>query len=172
MQFSAVPSPAPPNDEANTRIYGDAHLGVPADAGLRLSVKGGIGLGIPAASVSGGLEVGGQLGLEGLAEAGVHFDWTPSTGLEIDAFGKLSAHPKFTFDISGYVEVEALFFTIYENRWQFASMELGSDLTFGVKFPVHYKEGEPFDISTDDVDFEVPDVSPRQILSNLVDRIS
>jgi len=161
-----------PNDEANTRVYGSAHLNIPADAGLRLSVKGGIGLGIPAASVSGGLEVGGQLGIAGAAEAGVQIDWTPATGLELNAYGRLSAQPRFKFDVSGYVEVEALFFTIYENRWELASFEFGSDMTFGVKFPVHYKEGEPFDISLSDVEFEVPDISPRQLLEDLVDKVA
>ena len=161
-----------PNDEANTHVYGSAHLNIPADAGLRLSVKGGIGLGIPAASVSGGLEVGGQLGIAGAAEAGVQLDWTPSSGLEMNAYGKLSAQPRFKFDVSGYVEVEALFFTIYENRWELASFEFGSDMTFGVKFPVHYKEGEPFEISLSDVEFEVPDINPTQLLSDLVDRVA
>lgn len=161
-----------PSREEDTRVTGDAHLNVPADAGLRLSVRAGIGLGIPAASVSGGLEIGGELGLEGAAEAGVHIDWMPSTGLEIDAFGRLSAQPRFTFDVAGFVEVEALFFTIYEERWELASYELGSNLTFGVRFPIHYKQGEPFDISLDDVEFEVPDVNPRRILGDLMDAIA
>ena len=160
-----------PAHEENTHVTGDGHVNVPADAGLRLSVHGGIGLGIPAASVSGGLEVGGELGLEGAAEAGVHVDWMPSQGLQIDAYGRLSAHPKFVFDVSGYVEVEALFFTIYENRWQLASFEYGSDMTFGVNFPIRYREGEPFDISLDDVEFQVPEVSPTDILGGLIDQV-
>jgi len=160
-----------PAHEENTHVTGDGHVNVPADAGLRLSVHGGIGLGIPAASVSGGLEVGGELGLQGAAEAGVHVDWMPSQGLAIDAYGRLSAHPRFVFDVSGYVEVEALFFTIYENRWRLAAFEYGSDLTFGVTFPIRYREGEPFDIALEDVEFQVPDVSPRQILGDLVERI-
>lgn len=160
-----------PAHEEDTHVTGDGHVNVPADAGLRLAVHGGIGLGIPAASVSGGLEVGGELGLAGAAEAGVHVDWRPSQGLAIDAYGRLSAHPRFVFDVSGYVEVEALFFTIYENRWRLAAFEYGSDLTFGVTFPIHYREGEPFDISLEDVEFQVPEVSPRQILGDLVERI-
>ena len=35
-----------PAREEDTAITGDAHLRVPADAGLRLSVRAGIGLGI------------------------------------------------------------------------------------------------------------------------------
>ena len=160
-----------PAHEENTHVTGDGHVNVPADAGLRLAVHGGIGLGIPAASVSGGLEVGGELGIAGAAEAGVHIDWMPSQGLQIDAFGRLSAHPKFLFDVSGYVEVEALFFTIYEDRWQLASFEYGSDMTFGVNFPIRYREGEPFDISLDDVEFQTPDISVSDILGGLVEQI-
>lgn len=160
-----------PAHEENTHVTGDGHVNVPADAGLRLAVHGGIGLGIPAASVSGGLEVGGELGIEGAAEAGVHVDWMPSQGLDIEAYGRLSAQPKFVFDISGYVEVEALFFTIYEQRWQLASFEYGSDMTFGVTFPIHYHEGEPFEISLDDVEFETPQISVSDLLGGLFERI-
>ena len=160
-----------PAHEENTHVTGDGHVNVPADAGLRLAVHGGIGLGIPAASVSGGLEVGGELGIAGAAEAGVHVDWMPSQGLEIEAYGRLSAQPKFVFDVSGYVEVEALFFTIYENRWQLASFEYGSDMTFGVNFPIHYREGEPFDISLDDVEFQTPEISVSDLLAGLVEQV-
>ena len=93
-----------PAHEENTRVTGDAHLQVPADAGLRLSVRAGIGLGIPGASVTGGLEIGGTLGIEGAAEAGVHIDWTPTTGLDLTATLSVHAQPAFTFDISGYVQ--------------------------------------------------------------------
>ncbi|MDO8301754.1 MAG: hypothetical protein Q7T18_00780, partial [Sedimentisphaerales bacterium] len=70
-----------PAHEEETRITGDAHLNIPANAGLRLSVRAGIGLGITGASATGGLDIGGTLGIEGAAEAGVHVDWTPATGL-------------------------------------------------------------------------------------------
>ena len=161
-----------PSAEQDTRVSGDAHLNIPADAGLRLAVRAGLAIGIPGVGVSGGLELGGTLGLEGAAEAGVHIDWTPSEGLAIDAFGRIYVQPKFKFDISGYVEAKALFFTVYENRWELASFEVGSNLRFGICFPIHYREGEPFDISLDDVVFEVPDVSPRQIIGDLIDRIA
>lgn len=161
-----------PAHEENTRVTGDAHLRVPADAGLRLSVRAGIGLGITGASATGGLEIGGTLGIEGAAEAGVHIDWTPTTGLDLTAALSVSAQPSFTFDISGYVAVTALGFSVYNQRWQLASYQFGSDYRFGISLPVHYHEGEPFDISLDDVQFEVPDISPSDILSGLIERIA
>lgn len=161
-----------PAHEEDTHITGDAHLNIPANAGLRLNVRAGIGLGITGASATGGLDIGGTLGIEGAAEAGVHVDWTPTTGLDITAELAVHAQPSFTFDIGGYVSVRALGFEVYDNRWQFASYTFGSDYRFGIRLPIHYHEGEPFEISTDDIVFEVPNIDTDQLLSGLIDRIA
>ena len=161
-----------PAHEDQTHVTGNAHLNIPADAGLRLAVRAGIGLGITGASATGGLEIGGLLGIAGAAEAGVELDWLPTTGLRIDAYGDIHAEPIFRFDIGGYVSVRALGFEVYGNSWQFASYEFGSNLRFGVRFPIHYVEGQPFDVSLDDVEFTVPDIDPAQLLRGLVDRIA
>lgn len=161
-----------PAHEEDTRIIGDARLNVPADAGLRLSARAGVGLGIPGASATGGLELGGTLGVVGAAEASVHIDWTPATGLQIDAEGYLHAEPRFRLDVSGYVNVEAAFWTIYEERWALAAVEIGSNLRVGVRFPIHYREGEPLRVSTDDVVFEVPDVDPAELAEQAVDALA
>jgi hypothetical protein len=159
-----------PSHEENTHVVGDGHLNIPADAGLRLAVRAGIGLGIIGASATGGLEIGGRAGIAGAAQAGVHVDWKPKTGLKIDSFAGISAEPKFKFDISGYVNVKALGFSIYDQRWQFAAVEFGSGLRFGVKFPIHYVEGKPFNLSLNDVVFEIPNINPEQILKRLIDK--
>lgn len=161
-----------PAHEEETRITGDAHLNIPANAGLRLSVRAGIGLGITGASATGGLDIGGTLGIEGAAEAGVHVEWTPATGLDIQTELAVHAQPSFTFDIGGYVSVRALGFEVYDNRWEFASYTFGSDYRFGIRLPIHYREGEPFEVSTDDIEFEVPDIDTEQLLSGLIERIA
>jgi hypothetical protein len=101
----------------------------------------------------------------------VHVDWTPRQGLSIDAEAAFHAEPKFKFDVSGYVAVTALGFSVYDNRWELAAYELGSNLRFGVRFPVHYREGEPFSVSLDDVQFEVPEVDPGAMIGQLGERI-
>jgi hypothetical protein len=161
-----------PDHEENTQITGDAHLNIPADAGLRLSVQAGIGLGITGASATGGLEIGGTLGITGAAEASVRIEWTPSKGLAIDANVGIHAQPSFTFDIGGYVKVKAFWYTVYSKHWKFASYTFGSDYRFGISLPIHYREDEPFDISLDDVKFEVPDINTNKLLRGLIDRIS
>jgi hypothetical protein len=160
-----------PDREEETRISGGAQLRVPADAGLRLAARAGIGLGITGASATGGLEIGGMLGVDGAATAGVSVDWTPATGLDITSTVAVRAQPSFTFDISGYVAVTALGFSVYEQRWQLAAYSFGSGYEFGISLPVHYHEGQPFNVSLDDVTFEVPDIDPGAVVNGLLGRI-
>lgn len=156
-----------PSHEENTHVTGDAHLNVPAQAGLRLGARAGVGLGITGASATGGLEIGGALGIAGAAEAGVHVDWMPSQGLKIDAAAALRAQPRFRFDVSGYVAVTLLGASLYDKRFELAAYELGSGLEFGVRFPVTYREGKPFALSLDDLEFQVPDVDPAAMVRQL-----
>ncbi|UXY14674.1 DUF4157 domain-containing protein [Chitiniphilus purpureus] len=164
-----------PAHEDQTHVTGGAQLHIPAHAGLRLFVSGALGAGIPIVSASLGLEVGGELGLEGAVQAGVDVDWTPTTGLAIDALGEIFVEPKLRVDLTGFARVEAdlLLDTIelYNERWRLAGFELGSNLRFGVRLPLHYREGEPFDVSWDNVEFVVPQIDAMQTLRQLVDEV-
>lgn len=164
-----------PAHEDQTHVTGSAKLHIPAHAGLRLFVRGGIGAGIPLVSAQAGIEIGGGLGLEGAVDAGVQVDWTPTRGLVLDAVGEIYVEPKLKFDISAFVLVELDLFidtiTLYDKHWQLASFEYGSGLRFGVKFPIHYEEGKPFDISLSDLQFQVPDIKPKEMLSDLMSKI-
>lgn len=164
-----------PAHEDRTKVTGDARLFVPAHAGLRLSVHGGLGAGIPLVSAEAGLEIGGRLGVEGALEAGLHVDWTPAKGLVLDAEAKVSAEPVLTFDVAGYVLVEAgLLSTVelYSRRWDLARLSYGSGMRIGLTFPLHYEQGKPFEPSLADAKLELPEIDPRQILGDLVRRIA
>ncbi len=160
-----------PAREQDTRIDGEARLNVPADAGLRLALRAGIGLGITGASATGGLEIGGTLGVQGAAMASVMVAWTPTAGLNLDADVSVHAQPSFTFDVSGYVSVRALGFSVYDESWRLASYEFGSDYRFGISLPVRYRDGEPFDVRLEDVRFEVPSIDTSALLRGLVRQI-
>jgi hypothetical protein len=164
-----------PDREQDTTVTGHALFVVPAHAGIRLFVRGGLGVGIPIVSAEAGLEVGGELGLQGAAEAEADVNWTPQTGIVLHAEGRIFAEPTFVFDLSGYVSVTAdlLLTTIdlYDERFRFASFEWGSGLRVGIIFPVDYREGEPFDLSLDDIEFVYPQINARALLSDLVDEV-
>jgi hypothetical protein len=165
-----------PDHPESTQVQGGAQLHIPTHAGLRLFVRGGLGAGIPIVSAQAGLEIGGRLGLEGAVDAGVNVDWMPSRGLVLDAFGEIFVEPRFRFDVTGYVLVEAdlLLGTIelYSRRWELAAIEYGSGLRLGMRFPIHYEEGRPFDISWSDMQWQLPDVNPREVLEGLVRQIA
>ncbi|HEU0216902.1 MAG TPA: DUF4157 domain-containing protein [Stellaceae bacterium] len=164
-----------PAHEEDTHVTGGAKLHVPAHAGLRLFVRGGIGAGIPVVSAEAGLELGAGLGLEGALDTGVQIDWSPATGLVLDAEASVYVEPKLKVDLSGFVKVEAdlLVTTIdlYDKKWQLAGFEYGSGLRFGVAFPVHYQEGQPFNLSLDQVKFQVPDINPKAMLTDIIGRL-
>jgi hypothetical protein len=164
-----------PDHPDQARVTGRAQLHVPAEAGLRLFVRGGIGAGIPIVSASANLEIGGRLGLQGALDAGVQVDWTPTRGLVIDASGEIMVQPRFTFDVTAMVLVEAdLLLTtveLYSKRWRLASFDYGSNMQFGLRFPVHYEEGQPFDIRLSDIQFVAPDVDPLEMARGLMRRL-
>ncbi len=164
-----------PERESDTRVEGHASFRVPASAGLRLFVHGGIGAGIPVVSADAKLEVSGELGLDGAAEAGADIAWTPARGIVLDAHGQIYVEPSFRFSVKGFVEVTAdtlvHTFHLYYHEWKLADFEYGSNLRFGVDFPIHYEEGRPFNISLADVNFTYPNVNATDVLTGLIDKI-
>lgn len=112
------------------------------------------------------------VGIAGAAQAGVHVEGTPTAGLQLHAFGAVHAEPTFRFDVAGYVDARLLGISLYEQRWALTSFEFGSNLGFGVRFPIHYVEGRPLEISTADVQFEAPDIDAPELLRGLPRRIA
>jgi hypothetical protein len=165
-----------PAREADTRIEGTAAFHVPAQAGLRLFVQGGLGAGIPIVSATAGLEVSGALGLEGAADTSVNLAWTPARGLVLDARGEIYVEPRFRFAITGFVDVSADIvlktFHLYQKQWQLAAFEYGSNLRFGVAFPIHYEESKPFHLSLDQVQFTYPTIDAKELLAGLIKQIA
>ncbi|MCC5938907.1 MAG: DUF4157 domain-containing protein [Lunatimonas sp.] len=150
-----------PDHEEETSVRGSGSFVIPADAGLTLRGDLGLGVSVAIASLSGGIEIAGTLGLEGEAAAGVEINWTPQEGLILDARGSIIVNPKFTFDINAFARASLGigWFSISETwRHNLASFNWGPDIQFGIVFPIHYEEGEPFDMSLDDIEVIYPDI--------------
>ncbi|MCF6350620.1 MAG: DUF4157 domain-containing protein [Flavobacteriaceae bacterium] len=150
-----------PDREDETTVAGQGEFGIPADAGLTLRGDLGLGVSVAVASISGGIELAGTLGLEGEALASVDVNWSPQTGLAIDANGSIMVNPKFTFDLNAFLRASLGigFLSISETwRYNLASFEWGSDINFGINFPIHYREGESFDMSFDDIEVIYPEI--------------
>ncbi|MFC5219688.1 DUF4157 domain-containing protein [Streptomyces coerulescens] len=163
-----------PDREDATQVEGDTRLLIPADAGLRLFVQGGIGAGIPIVSATAGIELAGQLGLSGQLTAGVRLLWTRSRGLLLDAEAALRVQPTFRFTADAFVLVTAdlVISTVelYQKRWNLAAFDYGSNLAFGVVLPLHAEAGR-IDFSFDRMRFEYPSIDPAELARGVLRRV-
>ncbi|MEO3406359.1 DUF4157 domain-containing protein [Mucilaginibacter sp. CAU 1740] len=163
-----------PSHPEDTVISGGAKFSIPAKAGIQLHADLGVGLSIGVASVTGGIEVRGGLGLEGEASAAVDLSWSPTKGFEFNALGEIEVHPKFTFDVNALLRASldlGLFDISKEWRKNLASFSYGPDLQVKVSLPVHYKDGEPFDVKTDDIKVTYPDINIPEIAGGIADKV-
>jgi hypothetical protein len=164
----------PAKPEATT-VTGHATFAIPAHAGLRLTVEGAVGAGIPVVSAKAGLQVFGEIGVAGEASAASTLTWTPTAGVVLDARGEIFVEPKFKFGIDAFVDVSAdLWVTtieLYHQTWHLAAFEYGSNLRFGLALPVHYESGKPFDISFDQIQWTYPHLEPKELIGGLVKQI-
>ncbi|WP_413667097.1 DUF4157 domain-containing protein [Mucilaginibacter sp. Mucisp86] len=163
-----------PSHPENTRISGGAQFVIPANAGIKLHADLGIGLSVGLASVTGGIEVRGGLGIEGEASASADLAWSPTTGFEFNALGEIEVHPKFTFDVNALLRASLdLGITSISKEWRhnLAAFSFGPDLQVKVSLPIHYKDGEPFDVKTDDIQVTYPDINIPEIAGGLADRV-
>ena len=165
-----------PDRPEETRIDGGAKLVVPAEAMLRLFVRGSIGAGVLVVSAEAGLEVGGGLGFRAAFEADTNVEWTPTKGLQLSARAALFAEPVLRFDVKGFVTVELDYLVgteeLYGKTWNLKEYSLGSGMRFGVEFPVRYEEGTPFRLSLDDLKFTRPEIDAKKVLSELFNQIT
>ncbi len=156
----------------DTRISGGAAIHIPARAGLRLAIHGGVGAGIPLAKASLGLEASGRLGVEGALDAGIDLAWTPTKGVSFEATGRISAQPKLSFDLDGYVEAKVAFVWTDRKTWKLASFEYGPAMRLGMTFPISYDSERGLDMSWDRVRFEKPDIDIKSLLTGLIDKVT
>ncbi|WP_017326301.1 DUF4157 domain-containing protein [Synechococcus sp. PCC 7336] len=157
-------NPAHPEE---ARVTGGGALAMPVKAGASLFVKAGIGLNAVIGGVDGSLILSGGLELDEVPSLGINIDWSPKSGLAIDALLDVAVQPKFVFTIDG--EIEAWFAWWDKTwRWNLARYEYGPDMTFGMTWPMHYQEGEPFNISFSDIEWKTPKINARSFVKGLI----
>jgi hypothetical protein len=158
----------PAKEESKFEFSGGGELYVPAYAEIALGVHGGIGLSLAIASATGGIELVGALGLQGALSAMVQIAYQDSKFM-VDAVAELSAQPVLKFSINAYVKVDVILIgEVYRKDWNLASKEWGSGLKIGMRFPVHYEFGKPFEISLSQVEFIVPDIDYKKAVKDLL----
>lgn len=156
--------------EDSISLGGHARFVVPADATLRFFGRAGVGLSIGVARVSGGIELGAGVGIRGAAEAQVDVNWTPRSGITLDAVGRVYVEPALRFDVNLYLEASALFLS-HEWHKRLAQREFGSGMRFGLEFPIHYEQGQDFNLSWDDLRVIYPNIDFSEVISHFKDEL-
>lgn len=160
----------PAKEEAGFEFKGGGELYVPAFAELALGIHGGIGLSLALAAATGGLELVGALGLQGALIAMVQISYQ-DRNFVVDASAELNAQPVLKFNVNAYVKVSVIIIgEVYRKDWLLAAKEWGSGLKIGLRFPVHYVFGQPFDLSLSQVEFIVPQIDVKQAVKDLLPR--
>ncbi|MFH5833412.1 DUF4157 domain-containing protein [Halalkalibaculum sp. DA3122] len=159
-----------PDREEETTVHGRGLFVIPADAGLTLRGDLGLGVSVGIASLTGGIELQGTLGLQGEASAMVDVNWTPQLGIALDAEGRVMVNPRFAFAVNAFARASLdLWLVSVSETWRhnLAGFEWGPDIQFGVVFPIHYREGEPFDLSLDDIEVIYPQLDIPEMAKGL-----
>ena len=161
-----------PQHEDQTAVHGTAQVWCPASAGLRIAINGGVGVGIPIVSATVGLELGGEVGIKGEATLDIVVDWAANKPFTFTTTGALEVMPTIKIDLSAFAKVEADLLlktiTLYEERWQLAGYEWGSDAKFRVEFPITYTEGKGLDLSLDNIKVTAPEIDPIAMVGKMI----
>jgi hypothetical protein len=163
-----------PSRPEETTLSGGGSFVIPAEAGLNLHASLGLGVSVGFASLTGGIELVAGVGLKGEASAGINLSWNPTSGLELNAEGKVVVQPKFKFDVNLFARASLdlfLFELSKEWRYNLASFEWGPGFEFGLIFPIHYKEGQPFNISFNDVQVIKPDIDIMGTVKGIANKV-
>jgi hypothetical protein len=156
-------------------VHGQAQFYVPAYAGLRLDVGGGVKAQVAVAYVKGRVGLYGTLGLlvEGSFDVGV--DWNPTDGFAVGAEAKIVASPKFELGVTASITagVDLGLFDI-DKTWGPWEKELGSfgpNMQLGASFPMKWSEKEGLDFDTDDIKIQKPTIDAKEIMKGAFDML-
>lgn len=154
----------------DAEITGSARFSVPAYAGLRLDIGGGLRARATVAFVEGRVGLEGELGVEAEASAAVDVAWNRTDGLNVEAVAEANAHPKFRVGVNASVTagVDLLLTEISKTwgPWRKTLGEFGPDMEMGVTVPVKWNEQTGIDFSLDDIEIRKPEISVKDILKS------
>lgn len=161
----------PSSDQGPASFQAGAELYIPAYAELALTLSGGIGVSLLIVKAVGGIEATGAAGLTGALAVPIELHYIGGN-FTVDGAAALFAQPHLRFQLNAFVNVVAdLLLTtidIYSKHWRLAGFEWGSDFRIGLRFPIHYVFGQPFNLSLNQIEFIAPQIDTRRLMRDLL----
>jgi hypothetical protein len=160
----------PLEDDTNLDLHAGARLIIPAHAGLTLTARLGLGLSAAVATLTGGVDLGAGLGLDGGFDAALDLHFARGV-LTLDATAGISLQPAFVFTVGVDFTIDTLVHTWTWER-ELARYRFDSGLTFGMAVPIHYATNEPFRLpSAQDIRWTVPNIDLGELVHRIGDRV-
>jgi hypothetical protein len=157
-----------PSHADEAKLHGMLHMHASAYAGLELYTTVGLGLGVPGASITANVVLGGEMRLEANLDNDTQVDWSPTKGVVIDNTLSADLQPQLVITLSANVLATLGPFSHEFWREQLAGVKYGSGMNFGLSWPIHYEDGKPFNPSVDDIKVTPPQMAPEQVAKNIL----
>ena len=154
----------PKLDEATAQFHCSLHI--PAEAGIKGTVGGGIGLDVLVASASGTLTVGADLSLNGVAGGPLDITYDKKK-LAVEAKPGLDASLNLGLSLDAHARANALGFE-YEKNWNLGqrAVLLGA---FGMHAPIKWNNDGGFKPpGLDQIEWTLPEVNFDNVLKQLM----
>lgn len=148
-----------------------ARLVIPAEAGLELSVRAGIGASVVFASATGGITVTGGVLLRGGLDARANLTYARDL-LTFDAVATISVQPVLTLRIEADLMIEAAVGGPWRWPYELGSYQYGTGLNFGMVAPFHYRSDQPMQLpSLNDIQWIVPQIDVSALALQLAGNV-
>lgn len=161
----------PLEDDMQAQLTARARLVLPAEAGLELSVRAGIGASVAFASATGGITVTGGLLLRGGLDAAAELTYGGGL-LTFDANARISVQPVLTLRIEADIMIEAPAAGPWRWPYELASYSYPTGLEFGMVAPFHYRSDQPLQLpSVSDIQWIVPQIDVSALALQLAGQV-
>lgn len=148
----------PLEEDMNAELAAEARLVLPAEAGLELSVRAGVGASVAIASATGGITLTGGVLLRGGLDAAARLAYAKGV-LAFDTTARISVQPVLTLRIDADITVEAVIGGSWRFPYQLAAYSYAAGLEFGMAAPFHYRSDQPLRLpEARDIQWIVPQI--------------
>lgn len=156
-------------------VDGKAQFHVPAYAGFRLDVGGGLKAQAAVAYVKGRVGLDGTLGLGAEAKLDVGVKWNATDGFEAAALAEVKASPKFEVGVNASVSAGVdLYLKSIEKTWgpwRKKLGEFGPGMELSAKFPVKYTEKAGLDLDLNKIEIKKPSLDAKALMKSAFDTL-
>ncbi|MCB8905520.1 MULTISPECIES: hypothetical protein [unclassified Streptomyces] len=161
----------PLEEDMNTELEAEARLVLPAEAGLKMFVRAGLGASVAIASATGGITLTGGVLLRGGLDAKARLAYAKGV-LTFDTLARISVQPVLTLRIEADILIEAAVGGSWRFPYQLASYSYATGLEFGLMAPFHYQSDQPLRLpEARDIQWIVPQIDVGALASRVASQV-